>query len=187
MMNAITVKTTFVIFIILLLNQSLLCAEWEIKREVDSMTDEEKISAVLFNGEGYKLKLYTLDSGEFFCTFSLPADSLDVLSHSQSPIYRVDKNEPCDLNLQAKWQKKLNEMGIETKMYQQEPKWCNFNLSRKLDKVEDIGGALEEFAKGERIVFRYWLFTGGYKETSFIISGADKVISEVLKARINSR
>ncbi len=183
MMNAITVKTTFVIFIILLLNQSLLCAEWEIKREVDSMADEEEISAVLFNDEGYMLRLYTLDSGEFFCTFSLPANSLDVLSNTQAPMYRVDKNEPCDLNLKVKWQ----EMVGEKTLYQQEPKWCNFILSIKLDKIEDIFGGLEEFAKGERIVFRYWLFTGGYKETSFIISGAGKVISEVLKARINSR
>lgn len=183
MVNAITVKTTFVIFIILLFNQSLLCAEWEIKREVDSMTDEEEISAVLFNGEGYKLRLYTLDSGEFFCTFALPADSLEAISHTQAPMYRIDKNEPHDLNLDVKFQ----EMTGKKTLYQQEPKWCNFILSIKLDKVEDIFGGLEQFAKGNKIVFRYWLFTGGYKETSFIISGADKVIPEVLKARINSR
>ena len=183
MVKAIIVKTIFLLFIILQYNQSLCHAKWKIEKEVDSMTDKKTTSAVLFNDEGYKLRLYTLDSGEFFCAFALPADSLDVLSHSQAPMYRVDKNIQQDLNSLAEMQENFIKSDIPAKLYSHEPKWCNFVLSAVEKKNRDTisGWVLEEFAKGEKIVFRYWLFTGGYKETSFSISGADKAILEVLK------
>tara|TARA_Y100000031_G_scaffold144424_1_gene175857 strand:+ start:151 stop:702 length:552 start_codon:yes stop_codon:yes gene_type:complete len=181
-----TVKTIFFLFTVLIFNQSLLHAGWVINKEVDSMTDKKTTSAVLSNDEGYELKLYTLASGEFFCTFALPTNSLDVLSHSQAPMYRVDKNIQQDLNDLAKMHDKLIEHGAY--LYSQEPKWCNFILSAVEKKNRDTisGWVLEEFAKGEKIVFRYWLFTGGYKETSFSISGADKAILEVLKNKHSS-
>ena len=45
---------------------------------------------------------------------------------------------------------------------------------------EGIADNLVQLMEGERVVFRYYLSTGGYKDTSFTLKGASSVIAEAI-------
>ncbi len=53
-----------------------------------------------------------------------------------------------------------------------EPKWVNFAFGAP---------AWEQLMGGDGVIFRFWLFTGGYKETSFTLGGAARAIAAVIE------
>lgn len=150
-------------------------ASWNVETKSDSMTDEIKKSAIVMNDEGHSLSIYRHPSGVVWANFSLSSRSMDQLSQQKPPIFRVDKNEPHDIADE----KRLQEMGIGVQAFAWEPKWVNFLIWHGKES-EGRSKNLDQLMQGKSVVFRYYLFTGGYKETTFPLDGAGPVIASAL-------
>lgn len=149
-------------------------AQWRIESETDALTDEVRTIATTENAEGFTLSLYRLD-GQVWALFALPRGSLDVLAGDHLPTYRVDKYEPVALEGFRTVQPYM-----DRPLYDWQPGWVNFILWHG-DEAEGLGGAILQFMTGEEVLFRYWLGTGGYKDTRFSLRGARAIISEALE------
>lgn len=168
-------KLFFVIFYLCIFNAE--ASGWVIKSRTDAMTDKVKKTAVVSNPAGHSFSIYRIsEDGAVWGNFALSEKSLDQVDWSKPPIYRIDKNEPFDMDVL----KKTSEIpGVDLKLYEWKPKWVNFMLwhGKKSDGVADD---LRKLMIGKEIVFRYYLFTGGYKDTSFSLKGAGPVISKTI-------
>ena len=148
---------------------------WRVVTDTDALTDKVKRSATVVNAGGNTLSVYRGPGDAAWVLFSLSPSSLDLLSPRRAPIYRIDKNEPKDLEPN----RRLTEQGLGVDLYQWEPKWVNFRIWHGRED-EGRGVDLQEMMAGRSIVFRYALPTGGYKETTFSLEGAGPVIAEAL-------
>lgn len=163
-------------FIVAISIQSQVAADWKVDSHVDAMTDETKKKAIVENERGHSFYIYRLsEGGPVWGNFSLSKKMFEQVDWKKPPIYRIDKNEPVNL---AKM-KETQEMGLGIQAYEWEPKWVNFLIWHgKTD--EGIANNLVQLMEGNKVVFRYYLSTGGYKDTSFSLEGADSAISEAI-------
>jgi hypothetical protein len=90
-------------------------------------------------------------------------------------MFRIDKNEPHDVMLE----KRLQEMGGGLQAFAWEPKWVNFLVWHGIE-AQGRSKVLNELMQGTSVVFRYYLFTGGYKETTFSLADAGPAIADAL-------
>jgi len=140
------------------------------------MTDEARKSAYVTNEDGHTFSIYRISNdGEIWGNFSLSTSVFDQISPQKPPIYRVDRNEPIDLMRE----KKLQEMGLRIQAFEWEPKWVNFLIWHGKED-EGMADALVQLMEGEKVVFRYYLGTGGYKDTAFTLKGAPSAISKAV-------
>jgi len=150
-------------------------ASWKVETKTDSMTDEIKKSAVVLNDQGHSLSIYRHPNGAVWANFSLSNRSIDQLSAQKPPVFRVDRNEPHDIADE----KRMQEMGLDIQAFALEPKWVNFLLWHGKES-EGRSKTLDQLMQGKSIAFRYYLFTGGSKETTFVLAGAAPVIARAL-------
>lgn len=171
-------KKTIMIFVLFFFS-SYSIANWKVTSKVDTMTDQIKKTAEVTNELGHKFSIYRLSKGgAVWANFKLSDDVFDQVDWKKPPIFRVDKNEPT--NLQSKV--KLQKMGFNA--YEWEPKWVNFLMWHGKSE-QGISVDLGIIMKGEKILFRYYLSTGGFKETTFSLKGASVAISEAIDLAAN--
>src|SRR5690606_32981434 len=88
-------------------------------------------------------------------------------------VYRVDKHAAVELHES----RNLRSLGI--RVYEWEPKWVNFRIWHgRLD--EGLSTGLVQIMTGQQLVVRYFLGTGGYKDTEFSLTGSSQAISGAL-------
>ena len=150
-------------------------ASWKVDAKRDSMTDQTQKSAVVVNSLGHSLSIYRHPNGAAWANFSLSSSSLDQLSPQTPPIYRIDKNPPNDLSNE----KRLQEMGLGLQAFAWEPKWVNFLVWHGKES-EGRSETLNQLMQGKTVVVRYYLFTGGSKDTTFTLEGAGPAIANAL-------
>jgi hypothetical protein len=147
-------------------------AQWQVSREVDSMTDKKIVIANVKNDSGYTLSIYRDDkSGNVFANFKLPEGSLEQISPDKALIYRIDKHEALDLQ----YLKGLQAI-IGGNSYEWQPKWVNFLFATSDSKDRSI----IQLFQGSNLLVRYYLPSGGYEETSFSLAGARDAITEAV-------
>lgn len=155
--------------------QSVATAEWTVETRIDAMTDEVKKTARVENELGHTFSVYRIsEGGAVWGNFALSEGMYDQVDWQKPPLFRIDKNEPIDLADIREIQKMV---GIKT--YEWEPKWVNFQIWHGKEE-EGIGKTLVQLMEGETVVFRYYLSTGGYKDTSFSLEGAASAIAEAI-------
>jgi len=148
---------------------------WRLKAETDAMTDKVKRTATTTNDQGHELSIYRGPNDAAWVLFSLGKSSFDTLSPKQAPVFRVDKLQPHDIDSD----RRLSAGGLGLDLYRWEPRWINFSIWHGKE-AEGRSAKLKELMTGQGVVFRYYLSTGGYKETSFSLEGAEPVIAEAL-------
>ncbi len=147
--------------------------EWTTTRRVDQMTDKEIRTATVTNDAGHSFSIYRVPSGQAWANFSLSDQTLDQISPKGLLMYRIDKHEPVDLAQGAA----LARYGV--KLHEWEPRWVNFLFWH--GREEQGRGQLVALMEGTTLLIRYRLATGGYKETSFPLSGARQAIAWALQ------
>lgn len=159
-------------------------AGWSVKSEVDSMTDERTHEAQTVNAGGHSLHVYRLSNGSIGVTFRLSEQGSDVLGDTPPPM-RVDKNKPFDFDL-IKSLVRMNREGLRDApikvAYHAEPKWVSAIVYPGKD-IPDRG-PIYDLMTGKNVVVRYFLFTGGYKETSFSLVGAKEAITKAISSSV---
>ena len=161
-------------------------AGWEVVEEVDSMTDEMKKFVVVRNDDGHAFILYLgSEKLSIWANFSLSDKSLNQIDSERLIMVRIDKNKPLDVYETKKIGKTFlkallmienyykEDYGSKdfSKNYEWNPKWVNFVIER-----EDV----ERIIQGKKLLVRYYLPVGGYKETSFMIEGGEDAIRQVI-------
>lgn len=162
--------------LLMLLAPPIAFADWRVIVSTDSMTDKELRKAETRNESGHSFSIYRTPSGTVYANFSLSNDSLEVLD-ARLPTYRIDKLPPVDLDRSNSVSRTIAKVGGPT-LSDSKPRWVNFLLSH--GEGDANSGALREIMDGTRIVFRYWLFDGGCRETSFDLAGAKSAIASAL-------
>ncbi len=169
-----------VLFIFIAPLQTSYAAGWVVKTEVDSMTDKRLHEAQVINASGHSLHVYRLGDGSTWITFRLSERSLDVLG-DKPPMMRVDKREPFNFQLIRDALRINRESGTRIKVaYQAEPKWISASVYNGKDLPDR--GPIFDLMNGNNVVVRYYLFTGGYKETNFPLDGAKTAITKSLSS-----
>lgn len=152
---------------------------WRLIAETDAMTDKVKRSASTVNSQGHELSVYRGPNNAAWVLFSLGKSSFDTLSPKQGPMYRVDKLQPHDLDTD----RRMTELRLGLDLYQWEPRWINFSIWHGTG-AEGRSVKLRELMAGQTVVFRYYLGSGGSRETSFSLEGAGPVIAEALGIKL---
>lgn len=155
---------------------SIASASWKVETRTDSMTDQTNKYAYVINEQGHSFSLYRYPNGTVWANFSLSNGSIDQLSSQKPPLFRVDKNEAHEVSND----KLLQEMGVDIQTYAWEPKWVNFLIWHGKED-EGRSKTLSQLMHGKTVVFRYHLFNGGYKETTFSLDGAGPAIAKALE------
>jgi hypothetical protein len=164
------------VFMLCFCAPSIALADWKVEKRVDPMTDEVKKTAVVKNELGHTFSIYRLsEGGPVWGNFALSEGMFDQVDWKKPPLYRIDKNEPEDLSRM----KKMQDMGLGIHAYEWEPKWVNFLIWHGKED-EGIAKSLVQLMEGKTVVFRYYLSTGGYKDTSFSLKGAAPAIAEAI-------
>ncbi|MBT3044253.1 MAG: hypothetical protein KME67_15435 [Candidatus Thiodiazotropha sp. (ex Codakia orbicularis)] len=162
--------------IFLVETQSIVLADWTVTKRVDAMTDEVRKSAIIKNKLGHTFSIYRISpDGEVWGNFALAEGTFDQVDWKKPPIYRIDKHKPNDLESK----KRLQEMGLGIHAYEWEPKWVNFLMWHGKED-EGLSDSLVQLMEGKRVVFRYYLGTGGFKDTSFPLKGSSSAIAEAI-------
>lgn len=171
-----------VVGILSVLGSSPVSGQWIVERETDSMTDEVSLKAVTRNADGFELSVSRLQGAQrVYGTFRLPRQNTEVLEAEQPAMYRVDKTDAVTLKVDDTFDELVGRKSVIT-----EPKWVHFILWHGEDETVQAGGSLGQFMAGESVVFRYFLFTGGFKETTFSLDGAGDAIAEAIGAELST-
>lgn len=166
---------TLLLTLLILATPAFAQGAWRLKSESDAMTDKVKQSATTVNSQGHELSVYRGPKDAAWVLFSVGKNTGDTLSPKQAPAFRIDKLQPHDLeNTRQLTEKRI---GLDT--YRWEPRWINFVVWHGKES-EGRSTALKELMSGQTVVFRYYIFTGGHKETSFSLEGAAPVIARAL-------
>jgi hypothetical protein len=155
---------------------SLAAADWKVDKRVDAMTDDIKKKAIVANESGHTFSIYRIfQGGPVWGNFALSEGMFDQVDWRKPPIYRVDKNEPENLARM----KEMQDMGLGIHAYEWKPKWVDFLIWHGKEG-EGIAKNLVQLMEGKTVIFRYFLSTGGSKDTSFSLIGAAPAISEAI-------
>lgn len=145
---------------------------WQLRISTDAMTDKEHRVAVTGNAQGHTLSLYRIDSGEVWMNFAISDRSMDLISGEKLLDYRIDKEEPVRL----RDAQSLRHLGVV--MVEWEPKWVNFLIWH--GKESEGRRGITQLLEGTTFTVRYYLATGGYKDTRFSLKGAGPVIADAI-------
>lgn len=189
-------KRLLLTVIALLFAAPLAMAEWTTQEEVDAITDKITKTAFVENQSGHEFSVYRSDNGDVWGNFALSSSSFDQIHPEKLIVFRVDKKKPFDVGkllsilsdfrdaFSARLDLKSGREGAEyvaKEIPQWEPKWINFRLRSSEDLDEPLNeGQLYEIAQGEKILVRYYLSTGGHKDTEFTLKGANAAIAKII-------
>jgi hypothetical protein len=156
-------------------------ASWKTTEKIDSMTDERRKLATVVNESGHTFSIYRIANGSVWANFALSERSLDQLASKTPPLFRVDKFEAHDLS-EAK---RMQDMGVGIQAYSWEPKWVNFLVWHGKES-EGRSATIDQLMLGKSLTVRYYLFTGGHKETTFTLANARQAITAALSINADS-
>ena len=144
---------------------------WDMQSKVDSMTDESNMTATVKNGEGHTFTVYRQKDGSIWALFALSSKTGQTLSPKTMPVIRVDKYPPNDFMHDVELQAllaKINGTPVSP-AYLYEPKRVHAKLWHG-DDAQSRATVIDQLGQGKTLLVRYYLFTGGYKETLFALA-----------------
>lgn len=149
-------------------------SRWDVENDVDAMTDRATVVARSTNSEGHRVSIYRRDDGSVWMNFRISDASFDLLSPQVAPMFRVDDRKAHNLGDVKRLQELVPSL---PKGYFWEPKWINVRI---WDGSNEKGRSSElaDLMTGERAVFRYFLSTGGSRDTRFDLAGARDAIAK---------
>lgn len=141
-------------------------AQWSVERRIDAMTDDTTLEGTVVNEQGHTLKVYRIPRGSaVWLTFRLAESALDLLDGPKGFMLRVDSFPANRLEPNP-----LVERLTGKAMYAAEPKWAQAIIWHGKAN-EGLSPLLVQLMTGSRLLVRYFLPSGGYKEAAFTLDG----------------
>jgi len=150
-------------------------AQWRVEARKDAMTDEVRKAASATNPSGYRISVYRGPGGSAWMLFDVSAIVGETISARRAPMLRVDQNPPHD----QEGARQVAERSRIVDSYRWEPGFVNFVIWHGRE-AQGRSPLLSQLLSGQQLVVRYWVGTGGFKDTAFSLAGAGPAIAEAL-------
>lgn len=187
------------IFSLLLIafSPSLVYAEWQIEAFDHAATQNQVLSAMTRNKDGFELAVFKTEEGTVWMDFSLSDNSFDELSQTQLPTFQIDDQKPVKMMRGFTATIVPEDEGIEAII-------VNDSESISTDKDFSVNhiiaerlpervicpiwqgesrphlGTLDALINGEQIRFDFVLLDGSKGQTSFTLKGAKAALQKVV-------
>ncbi|MGH9644181.1 MAG: hypothetical protein ACRD3Q_17385 [Terriglobales bacterium] len=159
-------------FSLLLLPAAALGAQaWRSIATQDAMTDKVTTSAFVVSDDGFKFAIYRGADGEAWAHFELAPRVNDGIDPRALLEYRIDQYGAETLEAL----RLANGAGLP--LLNVEPRWVDFRIAGSLkSKFGPLD--LRRLQAGQRLIVRYFLFTGGSRDVYFSLDGARETIAQ---------
>lgn len=141
-------------------------AQWRVGQDAPEGASSRIDVAVVENESGHVLELYSDDAEIVRGTFTIRG-GFDTIDPGTCPTYRVDERTP-------------NRVTFAGERCQILPKQARFTLGPAGDARNN---ALRRIMNGSRLVFRYRLGNGTYRETAFTLRGSKYALTTAMPSR----
>ena len=145
---------------------------WVVTESKDAMTDEFSRMASVTNKDGFKFSVYTVGPRDIWANFRIPGSDTAVLDRQKLIVYRVDDYPPRTLETNRFAHEELHLQLLDA-----QPKWVNWAVGAR--GSADLQETLRQLQAGKRLIVRFYLFTGGSRDTEFPLAGAREALADV--------
>ncbi|MCG7973885.1 MAG: hypothetical protein JAZ16_02345 [Candidatus Thiodiazotropha taylori] len=152
-------------------------ADWKVDKINNNTSKTADSIAIVNNGQGDSFSLYRISNkGEVWARFKLYGDFTDAADWNTPPMLRIDNNKPISLSRQ----KDLQVMGVGVDAYKGQQGQVEFLIWHGKES-EGLSDSLAQIMDGNKLIVRYFLSSGGHKESTFPLTDAETAISRALK------
>ena len=155
MVKTATVRFAAGLFFTCLLHATPAFAQWRVAQETPVGSDRRIDVAVIENDSGHELRLFNDEAHNVRAIFTIRG-GFDTIDPGVCPTYRVDQREAKRVTFEAGGCRML-------------PRQAEFTLGKV---GQGRNRELHRIMNGSRIIFRYRLGGGNYRETSFTLRGS---------------
>ena len=141
-------------------------AQWRVGQDSPEGSSQRIDVAVVENESGHALEIYRDDAAIVRGTFTIRG-GFDTIDPGTCPTYRIDERAP-------------NRVTFAGERCQILPKQARFTLGPADDPRNN---QLRRLMNGSRLVFRYRLGNGTYRETAFTLRGSKYALTTAMPSR----
>jgi hypothetical protein len=153
-------------------------AEWTVHHNKDAITDAKTYMAYVMSTTGELFYLTYEKSGSLYALLDIKNGRLG----EEPPIYRFDKKPPHKAELEVKKAiAEINAMvgGTEEPIYIQTNNAVYWRVQKGGEKLPNP--FIDSIKKGNELLIRYSLFSGGTKDALFSLKGSSKALNNIMK------
>lgn len=164
-------KFSVILYLLLVLPLSA-SAAWNVTKRSNPDTNAVTTTATTTNADGYTLEIYRDSIGAVRSRFTLRNGLLSLAEHN-CPTYQVDKAVPVD--------RSANDTPCISNTH-----WAEFVLGYVKSNAIDSPRLLA-LMNGITITYRFHLAEGGYRETSFSLSGSKRSVLAAIGPNVSTK
>jgi hypothetical protein len=145
---------------------------WVVNESKDAITDEVKRGASVTNKDGFTFSVYTVGPQDIWANFAIPSSDAAQLDAEMLIVYRVDDYlaKTQDTNRFAERELHLHTIDVH-------PKWINWFAGAR--RSAGLQQTMHQLQGGRRLTVRFYLLTGGWRDTEFTLAGAREAVADV--------
>lgn len=151
--------------------------QWYVEVLTDPISKQPILEARVLTQDGYGFKLMRLNDNSIWGEFDLPRSSQAMLTSDQLPVYRVDRNDPIDLE-----ELKKLETGSEPTLYRIAGRAIQFIIWGDA-RQGFIPPMLRQMMLGENIYVTYYTILGEQLQAELTLRRANQAIAQFLKVK----
>lgn len=151
--------------------------QWYVEVLTDPISKQPILEARILTRDGYRFKLMRMDDNSIWGEFTLPRSSQAMLTPNRLPRYRVDDNDPFDLE-----ELKKLEVGTDPTLYRVAGRAVQFIIWGDARRGF-IPPALRQMMLGEAIHVTYYTILGEESEAEITLRRANQAIAQFLRVR----
>ena len=151
--------------------------QWYVEVLDDPISGRPILEARILTRDGYRFKLMRMKDNSIWGQFSLPRSSQAILTPDQLPVYRIDENDPVDLE-----ELKALEVSTEPTLYKVAGRDVQFIIWGD-DREGFIPPTLRQMMLGEIIHVTYFTILGERQEAEITLNRANQAIAQFLRVR----
>ena len=151
--------------------------QWFVDVQEDGISKKPILYARVITADGYQFLLFKRKDSSIWGEFTLQRGSGEVLSTDRLPIYRIDSNDPFDLD-----ELKALESGSDPTLWKLDGSSFQFIIWGAA-QTGFIPPALRQMMLGETLYFTYFTILGERSEAEIPLRRANQAIAQFLRVR----
>lgn len=151
--------------------------QWYVEVQTDPISKQPLLEARVLTQDGYGFKLMRMNDNSIWGEFTLPRSSQAMLTADRLPIYRIDKNDPNDLE-----ELKKLEVGSDPTLYKIVGRSIQFIIWGDARRGF-IPPVLRQMMLGESVHVTYFTILGERLEAELTLRRANDAIAQFLKVK----
>jgi hypothetical protein len=145
---------------------------WRVTESKDATADDVRRTAIVSNEGGFTFSVYTVASKTVWANFTIPESDSALLDGQKLIVYQVDDYPP-----QTQDSNRFGEKVMHMHLIDAQPKLVNWVIGAR--GSSGLKQTLRQLQGGQRLIARFYLITGGSRDTEFTLAGAREALAEV--------